>query len=63
MTIHIMHYISRHTRNQRMKFGQLIEYNMKNIFTEKSIIKYVEKTSPRPFLKNQIFKHVSGSTV
>ena len=46
-----------------MKFGQLIEYNMKNIFTEKSIIKYVEKTSPRPFLKNQIFKHVSGSTV
>ena len=28
-----------------MKFGQLVEYNMKNIFLEKS------HTSPRPFSK------------
>ena len=32
-----------------MKFGQLIECNMKNIFLEKSYTKYGGKTSPRPF--------------
>ena len=36
-----------------MKFGQLIEYNMRNIFLEKSYIKQnvVEKLDPDPFLK------------
>ena len=32
-----------------MKFGKLIEYNMKNIFIEKSYTKCGEETSPRPF--------------
>ena len=32
-----------------MKFGQLIEYNMRNIFLEKSYTKYGGETSPRPF--------------
>ena len=32
-----------------MKFGQLIEYNMKNIFLEKSYTKCGGETSPRPF--------------
>ena len=33
-----------------MKFGQLIEeYNMRNIFLEKSWTKYGEDTIPRPF--------------
>ena len=32
-----------------MKFGQLIEYNMSNIFPEKSSTKYGGETSPRPF--------------
>ena len=32
-----------------MKFGQLIEYNMKNIFLEKSYTKCGGGTSPRPF--------------
>ena len=32
-----------------MKFGQLIEYNMRNIFLEKSYTKYDGETSPRPF--------------
>ena len=32
-----------------MKFGQLIEYNMGNIFPEKSYTKCVGQTSPRPF--------------
>ena len=32
-----------------MKFGQLIEYNMSNIFLEKSYTKCGGETSPRPF--------------
>ena len=34
-----------------MKFGQLIEYNMRNIILEKSHIKCV-KLVPDPFLEN-----------
>ena len=34
-----------------MKFGQLIEYNMKNIFVEKSYIKCAGETLPRPLPK------------
>ena len=36
-----------------MKFGQLIEYNMKNIFLEKSYRKYGGKDSPGPFYRIQ----------
>ena len=32
-----------------MKFGQLIDYNMRIIFIEKWYIKYDGQTSPRPF--------------
>ena len=32
-----------------MKFGQLIERNVRNIFLEESYTKYVGETSPRPF--------------
>ena len=32
-----------------MKFGQLVEYNMRNIFVEKSYTKYAGETIPRPF--------------
>ena len=32
-----------------MKFGQLIECNMRNIFLQKSYTKYDEEISPRPF--------------
>ena len=32
-----------------MKFGQLIEYNMGNIFLDKSYAKCGGGTSPRPF--------------
>ena len=48
--IHILSNISRSKDNQIMRFGQLIEYNMSNIFLEKS---YSGETSPRPFYKNQ----------
>ena len=34
-----------------MKFGQLIECNMRNSFVEKSYAKYGRKTIPRPFSK------------
>ena len=34
-----------------MKFDQLIEYNMRNIFLEKSYIECGEETSPTPFSK------------
>ena len=34
-----------------MKFGQLIEYNMKIIFIENSYAKYGGETIPSPFSK------------
>ena len=34
-----------------MKFGQLIEYNMKTIFVEKSYTKCAGETIPRPVSK------------
>ena len=34
-----------------MTYGQLIEYNMKNIFLEKSCEKYGGETIPRPSSK------------
>ena len=41
--------ITRSKGNQIMKFGQLIEYSMRNIFLEKSYTKFGTKASPRPF--------------
>ena len=41
--------ISRSKDNQTMKFGQLIEYNMKNIFSKKSYINCGGETIPRYF--------------
>ena len=43
--------ISRSKGNQTMKFGQLIEYNMRNIFVEKSYAKCAGETIPRPLSK------------
>ena len=36
-----------------MKFGQLIAYNLRNIFLEKSYTKCGGETISRPFFKNQ----------
>ena len=41
--------ISRNNGNQSMKFGQLIECNMRNIFLEKLFTKCGGETSPRSF--------------
>ena len=43
--------ISRSKGNQAMKFGQLKEYNIKNIFVEKSYTKCARETIPRPLPK------------
>ena len=34
-----------------MKFGQLMEYNMRSIFVEKSYTKCARETVPRPLSK------------
>ena len=47
--LHLLPNISRSKDNQRMKFGQLIEYNKKNILIEKSYRQCGGETIPRPF--------------
>ena len=47
ISIHIFSNISRSKGSQTMEFGQLIEYNMRNIFLEKSYTKCGGKTSSR----------------
>ena len=49
--IYVLPNISRSKDNQTMKFGQFIEYNMRNIFLEKSCAKGDGETSTRPFSK------------
>ena len=49
--LHLLPNISRSKGNQTMKFGQLIEDNMRNIL-EKSHTKCRGQTIPRPFAKN-----------
>ena len=49
IVIHELPNILRNRDNQAMKFGQLREYNMKNISLEKPYTKCGGETSPRPF--------------
>ena len=53
-TIHILPNISKRKGNQRMNFGQLIEYNMRNIFLQKPYTKCGGGAIPRPFPKKPI---------
>ena len=48
---HILVNISKSKDNQTMKFGQWIEYNMRNIFLERSVTKCGGENVPRPFSK------------
>ena len=48
---YILFNISRSKGNEAMKFGQLKEDNMGNIFLEKSYTKRGGETIPRPFSK------------
>ena len=52
ITMYILPNISRSKGNWTMKFDQLIEYNMGNIFLGKSYSKCCGETIPRPFPKN-----------
>ena len=45
--------ILRSESNQTMKLSQLIKYNIRNNFYEKSHTKFCGKTTPKSFLKNQ----------
>ena len=49
VAVHILPNISPSKRNQTMNFGRLMEYNMKNIFLEKSYTKCGGETIPRLF--------------
>ena len=46
-----------------MKYGQLIEYNMRHIFLEKSFTERGRETSLRPFSKKVKTDHISESIV
>ena len=54
IVIHILPIISRSKGNQTMNFGQLIEYNMNDIFLQKSYTECGRETSPRPFFEKLI---------
>ena len=51
ITIHIFTNILRSKGNPAMKFRQLTEYNVRNIFLENSYTKCGRETIPRPFSK------------
>ena len=51
IAIHILPTISRRKGNQAMKFGQLIEHDMRSIFVEKSYTKCAGETIPRALSK------------
>ena len=48
ITRHILPNNARCKGNQIMKLGQLIEYNMKNVFLQKSLTKYDGEPISRP---------------
>ena len=50
IAIHILPNISQSKRNQTMEFGQLIEYNKRNIFLQKLCGKQGRETSSRPLI-------------
>ena len=54
IAIHILPNILRSKGNETMKFGQLVKYNLRNIFN------VVEKLFPDPFLQNKM-EYISGS--
>ena len=51
ITIDILSNISASKNNQTMKFGQLIEYKMRNIFLGKSYTNCGGEANPKPFYK------------
>ena len=56
IAIHILPNVFRRKDNQTMKFGQLIEYNKRNIFHQKSCRKWGKETTSRVFLVSVLKK-------
>ena len=54
ITIHILLNILRSKGDQAMKFGQLIDYDIRKNFREKSCSRQGGKACPRPFQKKSI---------
>ena len=63
ISIHILSDISRSKGNQTMEFGQLTDYDIRNIFLENWYTKFGGDTIPRPFFKNSNLNQISGSIV
>ena len=63
ITIHILLKVLRGKINQTMEFCQLIQYNMRNIFLEKSFAKCGGEASPRLFHKKIKIDHISESKI
>ena len=58
----ITQYLKNSRRNLTITFHQLIEYNISNIFLEKSYSKSGEEASFRPLYKKIKIEHILGST-
>ena len=65
ITIHISFNIARTKNSKTMKFGQIEEYNTKNIFLGKSYTKCEGEATSRPFYEKSKNQHwaYSGSTI
>ena len=61
VTIHILPNISRNKDNQIITFGQLLEYNTRNIFLKKYTQNVMEKLFP--FQKNQDWTYLWINTL
>ena len=53
IAMHILPNVSRSRGNYTMKFGQLIDYNMKTFFLKNNTQNVVEKLYSDTFLKNE----------
>ena len=58
IAIHILLNISRSRAKQTMKFGQLMEYNMKTFFLKNHIQNVLEELFPDSLLKNQDWEYL-----
>ena len=56
ITIHILSNISRNRGNQTMKFGQLIEDNVRNTFLQKSCRKLGKETGLIPLFEKDLYE-------
>ena len=56
ITVRILLDISKGKGNQAMKFGNLIEYNLRNIFLQKSYKKRNRETSSRSLFEKALYE-------